>query len=227
MAVPKLSVLKGQLLQAAVECAEGDTDRTFTSEELLVTAWRKNPEEWGLRGFENEHPDSHRIDRELDSRGKGQSGLVALGLVQRVRPRVYRLTSKGLAWASRMDPGDPLMRQRADRNLEDEVHRILAHEVMKSWLRDPAQPTRFRDAGHFWSIAPGTPLNVIRERIRRIDETIAAAGDLLEHRGVDAIGTKGGSVLFDSADIERCVAFQVMLKERFARDLKVLGVEEL
>lgn len=56
--------LKRQLLLAAVQCSGGDTDQTFTFEELLVAAWKTDNQSWGLRGFESQHPDSERIHHE-------------------------------------------------------------------------------------------------------------------------------------------------------------------
>jgi hypothetical protein len=224
MAEPNLSELKGQLLLAAVVCVDGDTAKTFTSEELLVAVWKGHPQEWGLRGFEKMHPDSHRIDRELDSRGQGQRGLVALGMLERVHARMYRVTPTGLVMAARLNPTSDRVRERAGRKLEEEITRILEDEVFRAWLRDASQPTRFRDAGHFWSIAPGTPRSVIVERIRRIDQTLAAAADVLEAKGVNRIGQKGGILLFDAADVDRCKSFQETLKLRFARELGILGI---
>jgi hypothetical protein len=60
---------------------------TFTFEELLVAAWQEDNQSWGLRGFEATHPDSERIHRELDRRGKSSKGLVELGWLEKVRPR--------------------------------------------------------------------------------------------------------------------------------------------
>src|SRR5262249_42178035 len=119
--------LKRQLLLAAVQCSGGDTDRTFTFEELLVSAWKQDNQSWGLRGFESEYPDSERIHRELDSRGKNSKGLVELGWLDKVQPRVYRLTLKGLTETGRTKPEHRVVRERIRRESEEEVRRILEH----------------------------------------------------------------------------------------------------
>ena len=54
----------------------------------------------------------------------------------------------------------------------------------------------FRDAGHFWEIAPGTP-SVIRTRIARVDNTLKIARSLLEEKGVEGIAARHGKALFD------------------------------
>ena len=216
--------LKAKLLVAALECSGGDLRTTFTFEELLVRAWKADPQSWGLRGFEKHHPDSERIHRELDSRGKGGHGLVNLGLLEKVQPRVYRLTPNGLATASRLTPEDRGLQETAGRVLESEIRYVLQHPAFLQWLKDPSQPHRFRDAGQFWGVAPGTPPSVIRQRIRKVEQTLRAAMELLHQRDSDNVPEQGRGLLFDRTDVERCLEFQATLKTRFAKDLSFLGV---
>ncbi len=217
--------LKKQVLLAALDCIDDNLEKTFSFEELLVAAWKRDSTAWGLRGFEKHYPDSERIHRELDSRGKKNKGIVDLGFLEKVRARVYRLTPKGLAAASKLTPSDATVREKADRTLETEIRQILEHTVFKKWLKDPEFPNRFREACHVWGIAPGTPPRVIRERIKRVEHTLKAGLQLLDDKQVDQIGEGRGAHLFDRIDIERCLEFHETLKSRFRDDLKVLGVE--
>jgi hypothetical protein len=57
---------------------------TFTAEDLLLAAWKRDPMAWGLQGHESEHPDSERIYVTLD-RANVRGGLVGLGLFEKVR----------------------------------------------------------------------------------------------------------------------------------------------
>ena len=127
--------LKRQLLLAAFECSDGDPEKTFTFEELLVMAWKNDRASWGLRGFEGDYPDSERIHRELDSRGKNSKGLVELGWLDKPRPRVYRLTLKGLAEAGRTKPEHTVVREKIQRQSEDEVRRVIEHPTFQQWLK--------------------------------------------------------------------------------------------
>jgi hypothetical protein len=217
--------LKRQLLLAAVECSGGDTGKTFTFEELLVAAWRQDRHSWGLRGFEPEHPDSERIHRELDSRGKNSKGLVELGWLDKVRPRVYRMTLRGLVETSRTKPEHKIVREKIRRQSEDEVRAIIEHPTFRQWLTDQERPKKFRDAGAFWNVAPGTPPDVIRKRIQHVDDVLSSALQLLAEAGVEGLASGRGALLFDRADIERCLEFQRTLRQRFAADLKILGVD--
>lgn len=153
--------LRQQVLLAALDCSGGDLNKLFTAEDLLLAAWKRDPVAWGLRGHETQHPDSEKIYKELDRvsvRGRNvRGGLAALGLLEKVRQRTFRLTPAGLSIASEGVGSDPAMRGTAERALADAVAGILSHPVFREWIKDPTLPKHFRDAGHFWGIAPGTP----------------------------------------------------------------------
>jgi hypothetical protein len=214
--------LKEQVLLAAVENTGGDCGKTFTMEDLLVWAWRRDKQAWGLRNYEEEHPDSDKLQKEIGSRGGDQKGLVDLGFFERVGRRVYCLTPAGIAAAASLEPSNAVSQEKADRVLEGAVKQIIEHPVFKDWLADHSRPKYFREAGHFWGIAPGTPPKTVRERIRHVDQILKAAIETLDRRGVEEIVAHRGKVLFDRNDIQRCVDFQATLKQRFGRDLRIL-----
>lgn len=222
MAKSSKADLKRKVLDAALKCSDGDPYATFSFEELLVQAWRDDPLSWGLRGFEGDHPDPERLHREVDSRGKGQEGLVGTGFLEKVQTRVYRLTHKGLATASEGAPMSSDVRRKAGRAMESEVRRILEHPVFVRWLKDPTTPKRFREAGGFWGVAPGTPPKTVQERVRAVEDTMRAALALLEREDVDGIGQRSGKVLYERQDVERALEFQETLKRRFDADLQML-----
>src|SRR5258706_614971 len=176
---PRRAGLREQVLLAALDCSGGDLDKTFTSEDLLVAAWKRDRFAFGLRGYEQEYPDSDKVRKELDSRGArpggASTGLVSSGLLLRVRERIYRLRPAGMAEAAEVVGAEPDTRGKAERVLAEAVGTILSHSVLRGWLKDSSSPKHFRDAGHFWGIAPGTPPRVIQSRILDIDRTLEKA----------------------------------------------------
>jgi hypothetical protein len=228
---PRRTSLRGQVLLAALDCSGGDLGKTFTSEDLLVAAWKRDRLAWGLRGHEREYPDNDKIHKELDGRGARQgsasTGIVSSGLLLRVHQRIFRLTPAGLAAAAEVVGAKPDTRGKAERVLADAVGAMLSHSVFRRWLKDPNSPKHFRDAGHFWGIAPGTPPKVIQSRILDVDRTLEKALTLLYADGVDEVAARHGKALFDRTDIERAMNFQATLKQRFARDLATLQVKLL
>ena len=215
------SGLREKVLLAALEFTGGDLRKSFTAEDLLMKAWERDPLSWGLRGYEQQHPDSEKIRVEID-RANVKGGMVGLGLFEKVRQRTYRLTPAGLLAASEIKEADPNTRIMAERTLANAIKDILSHPVFISWTKDSATPKYFRDAGHFWGIAPGTPPSVISARIRDVDQTLGKAAALLDERGTEEVAERHGTVLFDRTDIKRAQEFHATLKERFASDLATL-----
>jgi hypothetical protein len=132
------------------------------------------------------------------------------------------MTPAGLVAGSGLLPNDPIPREKAGRKLEQEIKQILEHPVFRMWLQDPALPKHFRDAGHFWGIAPGMPPRTIRERVDSIGLTLKAASDFLTQTGLEAVSEQRGKILFQREDIGRGLDFHESLKKRFARDLAML-----
>jgi hypothetical protein len=64
--------------------------KTFTMEQLIVTAWKEYPKSFALRGYP-EHPDSNRVQ----SKVYGRESLLGLGLLKRVDLNSYALTNLG------------------------------------------------------------------------------------------------------------------------------------
>lgn len=60
------------VLVAATEITEGNLDRDFAAERLLVQVWQHEPDAFGLRGYEKEHPDANKLLRSSMER-KGSS----------------------------------------------------------------------------------------------------------------------------------------------------------
>lgn len=48
---PRRASLREQVLLAALDCSGGDLEKTFTAEDLLVAAWKRDRIAWGLRGY--------------------------------------------------------------------------------------------------------------------------------------------------------------------------------
>ncbi|OGO25237.1 MAG: hypothetical protein A2W33_06445 [Chloroflexi bacterium RBG_16_52_11] len=216
---------KQQILLAALECSGGDCNKTFTMEQLLVCAWKMDKQAWGLRGFEIDHPDSDKIQKEIGTRGPGNEGVVDMGWLERADRRVYRLTPAGLAEGFNIQPQDSIPQEKLDRTLEISIKGIIEHPVFKAWLTDPARPKHFREAGYFWGIAPGTPSKTVRERVEFVERTLKAALKIIDKRGIESVSGKRGKVLFDKKDVERCLDFQGNLKQRFMKDLRLLDPE--
>ena len=214
--------LKEKILVAVVEGTDADPETSFTLEDLTVWAWQREQATWGLRGYESIYPDSDKVQKELGSRGRGNKGIVDLGWLDRVGTRIYCLTPAGLANYALLDQSNQDLHDKAGRKLEVEVRRILEHPVFKDWLVDSTKPKHFRAAGHFWGIAPGTPKNIVKQRIGNVDAALHGAIAVLDDKGVDELSSSQGKILFEREDIHRCLEFHREIKARFEKDVRIL-----
>jgi hypothetical protein len=207
------------VLVAAAEITAGDLSKDIAAEHLLVQVWNHEPEAFGLRGFEQVHPDANKLYTKTD----GKKGLVARGLLDKSGERRFRLTRAGLDAALRSeDAPNPELQAKLGRKLHEEMATLVSHPEFLAWLRDPTSPSRFRGAGLFWGIAPGTPADTVYTRVHDIDRLLDEAERLLDATGQTAIASQRGKQLFDRTDILRSREFQQTLKTRFARELHTL-----
>src|SRR5437762_8680322 len=90
------------ILMAADDLMTGGS-REFTEWELTVASWGRDKARFGLRGYDQAHPDHKRVMMEI--MGKKPQNPMALGLMEKVRPNIYRLTPLGQAEAARLRSG--------------------------------------------------------------------------------------------------------------------------
>lgn len=96
----RLGTIRGTILRAACELAAGSTLARVDIAAVAVRAWRLDPQRFGLRGYEDLHPDANRVYAKLS----GADGLVALGLLSRTGFGVVSVTRSGLAWWRQVMP---------------------------------------------------------------------------------------------------------------------------
>ena len=66
--------LKEKLLIAAVERTRGDTDVSFTIEDLAVWAWERDRTAWGFARYETKYPDLDKVRKDMGGRGATHRG---------------------------------------------------------------------------------------------------------------------------------------------------------
>ncbi len=219
--------LSDKVLLAALECSGGEVKKSFTAEALLVAAWKADKHAFGLRGLEEEYPDSNKLYTKLD----GKDGLVAKGLLRAEGERTLQITEAGLGRALTLSrnlsgyQSEIGLEVKVDRALQESMAKMLSSGEFRAWLEDKVKPQRFRDVGNFWRIAPGTPARTVRERITYVDHTLATAWRRLEELGVERVIEQRGRELFDREDVRRLIEFQAEMKKRFQKELRILDPE--
>jgi hypothetical protein len=233
------------VLLASMELSEGDVNHAFTAEELLLKSWEIDKHAFGLRGYENDHPDSNILYTKL----MGKLGLVRTGYLKKIGEKTYTITEAGLSIASAIRPISNETKIKIERRLYEIIIKIINHQIFIKWLESSGEePKKFRDAMWFWGIAPGTPPKIAKGRISVIELSLQEAKKLADASGGKiAIDSKGitkenqlnlskynvtsmdeskAHTYLDVLDIERCLEFHNALKKRFENDLKFILKED-
>lgn len=211
--------LSDKALRAAFSLCEKDEGRSITGEDILVQAWKEDRRAWGLRGYEDQFPDSNKLYTKLD----GKDGLVGLGFLRNVGPRTYQMTAAGMSQAGRLGQSDATVQAKIERRLQDAVLRVLDHDAFRQWQRDPMKPNKFRDIGAFWGVAPGTPPRAIRSRLEEIEQILIEAQRALSDQGLKYfVPERGSARRYETTDVARAMEFHKAMKARFAKDLAML-----
>jgi hypothetical protein len=140
---PRYTAAQVILLAAEELMAQGASE--FSEWDLTIASWNRDKKRFGLRGYDQLHPDHKRVMMEIMGR-KPQNPII-VGYMEKVRPNYYRLTSLGRAQAARMRLSDERTGKTKPTALDnyDHVSRLIGHRAYISWREDPDEPRRWAD----------------------------------------------------------------------------------
>lgn len=155
--------------------------RSFSAEELVVAAWTRFPETFGLRGFESKHPDSNKVFWRI----MGRKGLRAGGWLQKVRQKMYRLTEAGRIAAVQLHgkSGNGERAQDLSRNSRSILQRLLTSRALAKIRSGQSDQLAFRDAEEFWSISARINAHTLENRLADVEAVLAAVDDIIRETG--------------------------------------------
>src|SRR4051794_1068613 len=138
MAQTALRLTAAQVIILAAEDLMAAGAVEFTEWDLTVAAWGRDRTRFGLRGYDQKHPDHKRVMMEI--MGQKPQNPLALGFMEKVRPNTYRLTPLGRAVVSRLRGNGPSQAA----GPHDEYYRLAAdlvtHPTLVQWRRGPDPP---------------------------------------------------------------------------------------
>ena len=79
-----------KILLAAFQLEE-QGQSPFSAETLIVAAWQKFPDTFGLKGYSDQYPDSNKVLSSI----MGQKGLANRGWLAKMGEKLYSLTGDG------------------------------------------------------------------------------------------------------------------------------------
>ncbi len=144
------NVLRLTAAQVIILAAEDITSAgasEFTEWDLTVAAWARDRTRFGLRGYDQKHPDHKRVMMEI--MGQKPQNPLALGFMEKIRPNVYRLTPLGRAVANRLRNSGPSTASDEQSDMYRLASDLTTHAALMAWRRDPDQPKYWADAATF------------------------------------------------------------------------------
>jgi hypothetical protein len=219
---PNLTAAQEVLLACAALDAREVGD--FSEWDLTVAAWKQNPNRFGLRGYEEHHPDHKRVMSEIMGTTK-KDNPIRRGWLEKVRTNFYRLTPLGRAEASRLSGVHSGVAQsgKSAQAIYDAVLPYYEHVVFRQFCRDAGEPRLWLGAASFLGLASNSSLE-LQDRLRHVKDTLAAADKWMEDAGSDRLvrGVTGGGASINKIDIARLRDLIGVIEDRFSRQITAI-----
>jgi hypothetical protein len=226
-AKPNLTVHEKLLLAAAGLEANGA--KTFTAEDLVVAAWRLDPETFGLSGHLDEggrpaYPNSNRVFVEI----MGSKPIRKQGLLAKAGTKTFRLTESGHQRVEALRASEitgtagtpaPDAKVAFGRETARKLQKLLgtrAVEKMRSGRRDEIT---FTDAASFWGITPRSSAMAFQGRLGDVEGILRAAEDASRDR---PIRFEHGGRPYTHSDIEALQSLHQSMLEDFAAQIALI-----
>lgn len=211
--------LPEKILLAAAHL-ENQGQATFSAEALIISAWQKYPRAFGLKGFENQYPDSNKVLAGI----MGEKGLPRRGWMVKVGQKTYSLTRDGRQVVRKLLQGEdtpPLTAARPAAKLDREqdllLQGMLAGTAWMKYRQNKQDDWTFSEACKFWNIGDRLG-SAIDARLDELQSTLTAIERALA--GGSAILGNGREITADEAG-KLCDLHQ-QLEQRFSRHLNLL-----
>jgi hypothetical protein len=167
------ATLPEKILLAAFSLEElGQTP--FTAEALTVAVWQKYPRTFGLKGFEEQHPDSNKVLASI----MGVKGLAGRGWLLKAGQKLYTLTRDGRQVVRRLMHGE-VAPPKADapvklsREHDKLLQGLLVSTAFEKFREGHQQELKFADACRFWGITENLSGEALDERLDLVEMTLA------------------------------------------------------
>jgi hypothetical protein len=191
----------------------------FSAEDLVIAAWKKFPDAFGLEGYGNQYPDSNRVFTKI----MGDKGLRGRGWLLKTGEKLYQLSEAGKLYArSLTESGDqPAWRSTLDRKQKDILQRLLQSKAVQKVKNELYDDLIFLDACSFWDISPRSTASTLAARLASVESLIDAVKKLV---GNDkTLAFVHGGMAITGGDLRLLRETNQVLLKRFDQELKIIN----
>jgi len=217
----RLKVFEELLLAAFGLTEEGRA--SFTAEDLVVAAWRKFPDTFGLKGYYDDggrliYPDSNRVFAEV----MGQKPIRKKGYLEKVGNKKYQLTEAGKEHARFLGrrAGEPSAEKLSlSREISNELKRLFNSKSFFKFKNNMASELTFHDACNYWGISPRSTAIEFKGRIANLLNIIETSRQVIRNKSVSF---EHGGKYFTSEELSLLEKAHETLIEKFEADISVI-----
>lgn len=193
----------------------------FSAEALIVAAWQKYPRTFGLKGYDDQYPDSNKVLASI----MGEKGLARRGWLVKMGQKMYALSHEGRRMVRRLLQGDDQPETiKSDRpvKLSKDQDKLLqglfVASAYEKFREGRQQELTFADACRYWSITENLSSDALDARL---DHLRAALAEVERHVGLGSANLSDGhNISLD--DIAQLCDIHSHLLQRFGRHLTLL-----
>jgi hypothetical protein len=195
----------------------------FSAEDLVIAAWERFPDTFGLAGYRDNsgrlsYPDSNRVFAEI----MGSKPIRKRGFLKKVGTKMYQLTEGGREH-SRLLSGqkDRPSTEKAglSREIKQQLRRLFDMRALDKFARGHPEEITFYDACAFWGISPRSSAIELEGKIANFREVFQSAQK----------SVNGGTICFEHGgrtyrpeDLEVLLHTHEYLLNRFTPELEVI-----
>lgn len=195
---------------------------SFSEWDLTVATWKRNPNRFGCRGYEEKYPDHKRVMMEL--MGK-DNDLIRNGWLAKVKQNTYSITNIGRTEAERLKHRGQTegAKTRSPQSIYDAVSPLYRSSVFRKHVKDPDEPRMWLGAASFYQLSSADPQHLV-DRLKAVETALADAIAWLEENDLKLLhrGVSGSGEGISLADLNNLQRFDQLLRDRFSGQIEVI-----
>ena len=213
--------IQDKLLLSALSLEEAGKDR-FSAEDLVVKAWSKFPDTFGLLGYADEHgiplyPNSNRIYAEI----MGSKPLRKNGYVIKVGSKMYQLTELGRSHAKaliRNNITDNKTKWTLAREHIEFIRRLFDSKAARKFREHRGEDISFFDACGFWGISAASNAKELWAKFAEIEGVLQIAQKNIREK--ESVQFRHGGDEFTLSDLKTLSQVHSFLQAKFRTEIE-------
>jgi hypothetical protein len=191
----------------------------FSAEMLIVSAWERFPNTFGLKGFTDKYPDSNKVLSSI----MGEKGLARRGWLVKMGQKLYALTREGRSVIRRVmmheeEMPAPTAIHRLSREHDKFLRTLFESSAVQKFEDHRKQELTFADACRFWGITENMKGDLLDDRMDVINQTLAELDRLVADADVEMSGAR----IVTAGDLRVLNNIHRYMEDRFERHLNLL-----